>query len=128
MPNLKTKSFTLLRCTDVLLNFPFHVFSVLCDLFFCLFLFTFDTRKFRFPGFGSIIIFFYAYLHTIQKLLNYLSSICSRSSMWFLDILDKELQPSFSSKFDLGCVLYIKPINVEKRLFNSFPFLANGLT
>lgn len=48
--------------------------------------------------------------------------------MWFLDILDKKLEPSFSSKFDLGCVLYIEPTNVEKRLFNSFPFLANGLT
>lgn len=48
--------------------------------------------------------------------------------MWFLEILDKDLGPAFSSKLDLGCVLYIGFISAEKRLFSSLPFLASGLT
>lgn len=129
MPSLKIKSFTLLRYTDVLLNFFLFLsmYFLCCVSCFCLLLSKFRTGRFRFPGFDSILVFFCAYLHTIQK-VSYLSSIYSKTSMWFLEILDKDLGPTFSSKFDLGCVLYIGFISAEKRLFNSLPFLASGLT
>lgn len=123
VPSLKIKSFTLLRYTDVLWNFLLFlsVYFLCCVSCFCLLLSKFGA------GFDSIRVFICGYLHTIQK-VSYLSSICSKTSMWFLEILDKDPGPTFSSKFDLGCVLYIGFIGAEKRLFSSLPFLVSGLT
>ena len=130
VPSFKTKSFTLLRQTDVLLNFLLFLsmYCLCCVSCFCLFLSKFGTGRFRFPGFDSILVFIRAYLsshHSETKL-----SILHLFKNFNVVLRDSGQRPRtyFLQQVDLGCVFYIGFISAEKRLFNSLPFLASGLT